>query len=151
MSSIYATRFWRKSYNWKTPHTINYPKTPAYYIIRDASVFEADKPAIDFYGALITFDQLYHKITRFANVLVEQGVKKGDRVGILLPNCPQFVIAYWAIMMAGAIVVNVNPLYTKDELKFIFQDSGLSCLITWDAIVPVVRPLCDELNISKCS
>ncbi|MGI6514232.1 MAG: long-chain-fatty-acid--CoA ligase [Syntrophomonadales bacterium] len=148
MSSVYASRFWLKSYNWKTPHSINYPKTPAYYILRDACVFEADKPAIDFYGALMTFDQLYHKVTRFSNVLVEQGVKKGDRVGILLPNCPQFVISYWAIMMAGAIVVNLNPLYTKDELKYLFQDSGLSCLITWDAVVPMVRPLCEELNVS---
>ena len=59
-----------------------------------------------------------------ANVLVEQGIKKGDRVGILLPNCPQFVIAYWAILMAGAIVVNLNPLYTKEELRLPVQRLG---------------------------
>ncbi|MGE5544737.1 MAG: long-chain-fatty-acid--CoA ligase [Bacillota bacterium] len=148
MSSPYASRFWLKSYNWKTPHTINYPKTPAYYILRDACVFRPDMAAIDFYGAEITFNELYHKVTRFANVLVEQGIKKGDRVGILLPNCPQFVIAYWGILMAGAIVVNLNPLYTPAELKFHFEDSGLNGLLTYDALVPVVKPLCEELNIS---
>ncbi len=147
MSSIYASRFWLKNYNWKTPTTINYPKTPAYYILRDACVFQPDKAATDFYGAQITFNELYLKVTRFANVLVEQGIKKGARVGILLPNCPQFVISYWAILMAGAVVVNLNPLYTRDELNFVFEDSGLTGLITFDTLVPLVKPLCKELNI----
>jgi len=146
-SSVYASRFWLKSYNWKTPHTINYPKTPAYYILRDASVFTPDKAATEFYGAEITFNELYHKVTRLANVLVEQGIKKGDRVGILLPNCPQFVISYWAILMAGAIVVNLNPIYTYDELKFTFADAGLTGLITYDPLIPLVKPLIKELNI----
>ena len=52
-------------------------------------------------------------------------------------SCPQFVIAYWAILMAGAIVVNLNPLYTREELKFLFNDAGLSGLFTYDALIPV--------------
>ena len=147
MSSIYESRPWLKSYHWKTPQTLNYPKTPAYYVLRDSSVFNPNKAATWFYGAEISFDELYLKVTRLANVLVEKGIKKGDRVAILLPNCPQFTIAYWSILMAGAILVNVNPLYTSEELNFVFKDSGLTGLITFDAVVPTIKPLCKEMNI----
>ena len=117
-------------------------------MLRDNSIFYPDKAATYFYGAEITFNQLYLKSTRLANVLVEQGINKGDRVGLLLPNCPQFVISYWAVLMAGAIVVNLNPLYTQDELKYLFADAQLNGLITYDAPLPIVKPLCQELNIS---
>ena len=127
---------------------INVPKYPAYLILRTASTFQPSKAATWFYGAEITYNELYLKVTRLANVLVEQGIKKGDRVGILLPTCPQFVIAYWAILMAGAVVVNLNPLYTKDELSFLFKDSSPAGLVTYDALVPVVKPLCKEMNVN---
>ncbi|MGI6550086.1 MAG: long-chain-fatty-acid--CoA ligase [Syntrophomonadales bacterium] len=147
MTSPYESRFWTKTYNWKTPTTMRYPLTPAYYILRDATVFQPDKAATDFYGAKITFDELYLKVTRLANVLVQNNIKKGDRVGICLPNCPQFVISFWAILMAGGVVVNLNPIYTPDELEFAFTDSGLTGLVTYNALVPVVKPLVQKLNI----
>jgi long-chain acyl-CoA synthetase len=144
MSSVYATRFWKKSWEWKTPDTIKYPKMPAYAILRNASVFQPDKVATWFYGAEITYNDLYLKVTRLANVLVEQGVKKGDCVGMLLPNCPQCVMAFWAILMAGGVVVNLNPLYTKDELRFLFDDTTPKALFTYDAILPMVKELNQE-------
>ncbi|NLW63518.1 MAG: long-chain fatty acid--CoA ligase [Syntrophomonadaceae bacterium] len=147
MTSPYESRFWTKVYNWKTPTTMRYPLIPAYYILRDATVFQPDKTATDFYGAKITWDQLYHKVTRMANVLVENNIKKGDRVGICLPNCPQFVIAFWAVLMAGGVVVNLNPVYTADELEFAFKDAGLTGLITFDSLVPLVKPLVNKLEI----
>jgi len=147
MTSPYESRFWTQVYNWKTPTTMRYPKIPAYYILRDATVFQPDKTATDFYGAKITWDQLYHKVTRMANVLVEKGLKKGDRVGICLPNCPQFVIAFWAVLMAGGVVVNLNPIYTAEELEFTFKDAGLTGLVTFDTVLPVVKPLIQKLNI----
>lgn len=147
MTSPYESRFWTKTFNWKTPTTMRYPLTPAYYVLRDATVFQPDKAATDFYGAKITFDELYLKVTRLANVLVENNIKKGDRVGICLPNCPQFVISFWAILMAGGVVVNLNPIYTADELEFAFTDSGLTGLVTYNALVPVVKPLVKKLNV----
>ena len=107
MSSIYETRFWTKSYNWKAQKTINYPKTFAYFIFRDAAAYHPDKVATWFYGAEMTYRELYRKVCRLANVFVERD-KKGDRIGLLMPNCPQFVIAYWAISWR-AVVVNLNP------------------------------------------
>ena len=79
MSSIYESRFWLKNYDWKTPADINVPRYPAYLILRTASTFQPDKAATWFYGAEITYNELYLKVTRMANVLVEQGIKKGDR------------------------------------------------------------------------
>ena len=81
------------------------------------------------------------------DVFVENGVNKGDRVGLLMPNCPQFVISYWAVLMAGAVVVNLNPLYTAEELTFLFEDADMSCLITYDALVPVIKQLNKEAKI----
>jgi len=147
MSSIYGSRFWQKSYHWRTSLEQIYPQTPAYYVLRDHSMFYPDKAATWFYGAEITYDDLYLKCTRLANVLVEHGIKKGDRVGLLMPNCPQFVISYWAVLMTGAIVVNLNPLYTTDELRYLFGDSGLTGLIAYDATIPIIKPLCKEFDV----
>jgi long-chain acyl-CoA synthetase len=141
MSSIYETHFWRENFEWKTPHSINYPKMPAYAILRNSSVYKPDKVATWFYGAEITYNELYLKVTRLANVLAENGVEKGDRVGMLMPNCPQGIIAFWAILMAGGIVVNLNVLYTKDELRFLFDDTNMKAIIVYDAILPLVREL----------
>mgnify|MGYP000925372642 FL=1 len=68
-------------------------------------------------------------------------------MGICLPNCPQFVIAFWAVLMAGGVVVNLNPIYTADELEFAFKDAGLTGLITFDSLVPLVKPLVNKLEI----
>ncbi len=147
MSSVYEQRIWLNSYDWKTPAEITIPKYPAYEILRHASNYKPDQPATWFYGAEITYGELYQKVTRLANVLVERGIKKGDRVGILLPNCPQFVIAYWATLMAGGIVVNLNVLYTKDELSFMFGDTQLSALFTYDPLLPLIKEMNQEFNI----
>ena len=85
MTSPYESRFWTKVYNWKTPTTMRYPLIPAYYMLRDATVFQPDKTATDFYGAKITWDQLFHKVTRMANVLVENVSVKITRV-LFLPK-----------------------------------------------------------------
>ncbi|MGI6548528.1 MAG: AMP-binding protein [Syntrophomonadales bacterium] len=148
MASIYESCFWLKSYNWKTPASINYPKNPAYYILRDAAVYHPKKAATWFYGAEITFYEQYQMVCHLANVFVERGIKKGDRIGILMPNCPQFTITYWATLMAGAIVVNLNPLYTAEELKFLFADADMSGLVTYDPLVPVIKELNKEAGIS---
>jgi len=146
-TSVYESKFWLKSYHWKTPATVIYPKTAAYNILRESAVYYPNKAATWFYGAEISFHDLYQMVCHLANVFVEKGIKKGDRVGLLMPNCPQFVISYWGVLMAGAIVVNVNPLYTAEELKFVLEDADMSCLITYDALVPVIKQLNKEAKI----
>jgi len=84
-----------------------------------------------------------------ANALGRLGVKKGERVGIHLPNCPQFVIAYYATLSLGAIVVNLNPLYTADELKLMIETTGMTTLITFDMVLPVIRTISKDAAIPR--
>jgi len=95
----------------------------------------------------MTFTQLRMQVLRMSNALVQLGTVKGDRIGLALPNCPQYIIAYYAILSAGGIVVNMNPLYTHDELKFMLDNTGTRLLVTFDGALPTMRPLAKELNI----
>jgi long-chain acyl-CoA synthetase len=83
------------------------------------------------------------------NALGKLGVKKGDRVGIHLPNCPQFPIAYLATLSLGAIVVNMNPLYTASELKHIMEITMMDTLITFDMVLPNIRPLAKDVGLKR--
>ncbi len=140
-------RPWLKQYDWRVPWTLNYPKFPAWEILRNTANLEPDKEATWFYGTTITYLELYHTCIRLANKLIELGVKKGDRIGILLPNSPQFIIAYWSVLMTGAIVVNLNPMYTYEELKHYAENTGMTGLFTFDTVLPKVKPLCKAVNI----
>jgi len=95
----------------------------------------------------MTFTQLRTQMLRMANALVQMGVKKGDRIGLALPNCPQYIIAYYAILSAGGIVVNMNPMYTHDELKFMMANTEIKILVTFDGALPTMRPLAKELDL----
>jgi len=108
-----------------------------------------DKAALIFFGSEMTFLELSIVSKSFANALAELGIKKGDRVGLHLPNCPQYLISYFAVLSLGGIVVNLNPLYTPDELKLMADTSGMTSLITFDMALPAIRTLCKQVLISR--
>lgn len=91
-----------------------------------------DKPAFDFLGAKQTWQEIDSATKKFAKGLQENGIKKGDKVGIFLPNCPLFLISYYALMRIGATAVNYNPLYAKAELENMIEDSETETIITAD-------------------
>ena len=100
---ILETRPWQKNYDYAVPTSIRFPKFPVQNLLHLAASQYPFKAATDFYGSEMTFSQLRTQMLRLANALVAQGVKKGDRIGLALPNCPQYIIAYNAILSAGAI------------------------------------------------
>jgi long-chain acyl-CoA synthetase len=106
------------------------------------------KTATDFFGSEMTYAQIRTQVLCLANALLQTGVKKGDRVGLALPNCPQYIIAYYAILSVGGIVVNLNPYYTHDELKFMLENTKTRLLITFDAAMQTMRPLGKELDMT---
>jgi len=122
---------------WVRPN-LNYPRRPLTDILRIAASDVPDKPATAFLGQSMTYAELKDRSDRFATALARMGVVQGDRVGIMLPNCPQYLIAVFGILRVGAIVVNVNPLYTPREVSVVAQDSGMRLLIVLDALVPNV-------------
>ena len=142
-------RPWQRHYDYNVPLTIRYPRVPAHYFLNIPAGNFPDKPATNFYGTEMTFWDLRQQVLRMANALDEMGVEKGDRVGVHLPNCPQYIIAYYAAQNLGAVVVNLNPMYSVDELKALTSDTGVSTLFTFDMVLPKIRPLCQEVDIAR--
>ncbi|RJR48876.1 MAG: long-chain fatty acid--CoA ligase [Desulfobacteraceae bacterium] len=141
------SRPWQRHYDYDVPLSIRYPRIPVQNMLRLAAFSYPDKPALNFYGTETTFMQLHDQILRMANALGRLGVKKGDRVGIQLPTCPQYVLAYHASLYMGAIAVNLNPMYTPDELRPILENTGISTLFTFDMVLPNIRTVCRALEL----
>ncbi|MBA7561126.1 Long-chain-fatty-acid--CoA ligase [subsurface metagenome] len=143
------TRPWQRHYDYNVPTTIRYPRLQIQDILQIPANAYPDKPALNFYGTEMTFWELRQQVLRMANALGALGVQRGERVGIHLPTCPQYVVAYYAVLSLGAIVVNLNPMYTVDELKHIVQLTGLTTLVTFEMVLPNVRPLCQDMEIPR--
>ena len=109
----------------------------------------ADRPALEFLGYELTYGQLWEQVKRFATALERLGVKKGDRVAVMLPNCPQFVIAFFGASMIGAVVVNTSPLYVARELEHQLRDSGAETLITLNLFYPRYREIASTVPVKR--
>jgi long-chain acyl-CoA synthetase len=134
-------RPWLDHYDYWVPHHTNYPRRPLYEILRRAAAEGGALPATTFLGADLTFAELKEKTDRFATTLARHGVVKGDRVGIMLPNCPQYVIGVFAVLRLGAIVVNINPAYAAPEVEHLVRDSGIRMLLTLERLAPAAAAL----------
>jgi long-chain acyl-CoA synthetase len=140
-------RPWIDHYDyWVQPH-MNYPRRPLGEILRLTAADVPDRPATAFLGAQLTWAQVKERSDRLATALARFGISKGDRVGIMLPNCPQYLIAAFAILRIGGIVVNVNPLYTPREIAVVAVDSGMRLLITLDVLAPQALAVRDQTAI----
>mgnify|MGYP000860150535 CR=1 FL=1 len=148
-AELLEKRPWVTKYDIGVPAEINFPDFCAHEMLRVGANLDAGKAATWFYGTEISFWDLQLKVIRMANAFMEMGVKKGDRVGILLPNCPQFVISFWSLISIGAIVVNLNPMYTLGELTVIAENTGMTGLITFDTVLPLARPLHQKLGLKQ--
>ena len=147
MEDLLKKRPWIEFYDTETPATIRYPKFAIQDILRNTANTYPDRKAIWFYGNQITFWELYHTVNRLANALTALGIKKGDRVGLLLPNSPQLVISFQAIVSIGAIVTNMNPMYTVDELEFIANNTELTGIISYDGLMSNLKGLTTRVEI----
>ena len=107
------------------------------------------KPALIFFDNKISYCQLNERVERFAVALSQLGIKKGDRIGSVLPNCPQHIIAFLAANRLGAIHVPVNVMYEGEELQYIFKDSGVKIVITLDLFLGNVRSVIEGTDIKK--
>lgn len=120
---------WHKHYDPDVPRTIDYPAVSIDSFLREAAAEFPDNPALIFYGRKISYATLDLLVERFATGLQRLGVKKGDRVSLFLPNCPQLVIAYYAVWRLGAIAVATNALYVAREVSHQLLDSGARFMV----------------------
>ena len=100
-----------------------------------------NRVALDFFGAETTYTELADEVSRAAEALRTEGVRAGDRVALVLPNCPQHVVAFYAALRLGAVVVEHNPLYTASELEHQLADCGATVVVCWDKTAPVIDGL----------
>jgi len=129
-----AHRPWLKNYSPGVAVDVHLSETSLSHLIDDAVREVPHKVALEFFGATTTYSELGSQIDRAAEGLRLAGVQAGDRVALILPNCPQHIIAFYAILRLGAIVVEHNPLYTGAELRHMFEDHGAKAAIVWDKI-----------------
>jgi long-chain acyl-CoA synthetase len=146
--SPYAARPWLKHYDYWVPPRMTYPGKPLYEILATTAVETPDAQATAFLGASLTFREIKIRTDRLARAFVKLGIIKGDRVGIMLPNCPQYILATFATLRLGAIVVNINPIYTERELLTVAIDSGITALVTLDKLAPLASAVRGKTNLS---
>jgi long-chain acyl-CoA synthetase len=142
-------RPWLKSYEKDVPATIQYPNVPLFKLLTESAKRFPKKTATIFYGSRISYEHLDELTNRFAHALAGLGVKKGDRVAVMLPNIPQCVIAYYAILKLGAVVVQTNPLYVERELEHQLNDSDAKVIIALDMFYPRIRNIQDKTPLKS--
>ncbi|MCO7204505.1 long-chain-fatty-acid--CoA ligase [Microbacterium sp. CnD16-F] len=141
------TRAWNRFYAAGTPVDIE-PVTGSLVDLLEQRVAQyGERDAIAFFGRAVTYDELGSRVARVTEGLRKLGVGAGDRVALIMPNAPQHVIAFYAVLRLGAVVVEHNPLYTRDELETQFRDHGARTVIAWDKVAPLVQSLPAELGI----
>ncbi|MGQ4892433.1 MAG: long-chain-fatty-acid--CoA ligase [Candidatus Njordarchaeia archaeon] len=131
---IEGDRPWFKFWPKNMPKYLEIPEKGLHELFEETAKRLPDKTALIFEGKKITFSELDKYSSSFANFLQSIGIKKGDRVAIYLPNMPQFAIAFFGILKAGAIVVPHNPLYVERELEHQLNDCGARAIITLDVV-----------------
>ncbi|MEP6480717.1 MAG: long-chain-fatty-acid--CoA ligase [Rhodoglobus sp.] len=137
--TISTPRPWLASYAEGVPDEIELP-TGSLFDLVEASIAEfADDAALEFFGRTTSYVELGDQIARAAEGLRVLGVQKGDTVAIVLPNCPQHIVAFYAVLRLGGIVVEHNPLYTPRELRHQFEDHGAKTVIAWNNVVETIQ------------
>jgi long-chain acyl-CoA synthetase len=132
----------------RVPKHLEYPTVPLYEILHKTAGTYPKKTAIVYDERDISYAELEIFSNQFANALIKLGVKKGDRVAIFLPNVPQFIIAYFGALKAGAIITTISPLHREREVEYQLADSGAKTIVALDSLYPILAKV-NEKNLPK--
>jgi long-chain acyl-CoA synthetase len=145
----YESKPWLAAYAEGVPHEIDEPTQTLPEMMQASVRAYGRRPALEFFGAVTSYRELGEQIERAAEGLRRLGVRHGDRVAIVLPNCPQHVVAFYAALRLGAIVIEHNPLYTARELRHQFEDHGARFAIAWDKVVDTLAGFPSDLRLER--
>jgi long-chain acyl-CoA synthetase len=145
-------KVWLKHYDAGVPATIDYPRLTLPQMLEETVRRFPENTAVIFPGALgdsgrLSYKELNEQVNRLANALIDLGVKKGDTVALLMPNCPQLVISYYAVLKAGGIVVAFNPLYSGREIEHQLNDCGAKTIILLSLFYKTVAELRERTGL----
>jgi long-chain acyl-CoA synthetase len=144
---------WLRFYDEGVPHTLEYPEVPLHWYLEESARKYPETIATIFPGRFgdtrLTYKELNELANRLANALIDLGVKKGDRVALWLPNCPQFIIGYYAILKAGGIVAATSTLYSPREVQHQLNDCEAETIIVLSLFYPVVKQIQDKTKVKN--
>jgi long-chain acyl-CoA synthetase len=139
---------WLKHYDKGVPHTLQpYPQKTLLDIISETTSLRPDQPAMYFKGAVLSYTQMERISDEFASALVKLGLKKGDRVALVLPNTPQLILTLLGTWKAGGIAVPMNPLYTERELEDALQECGAETVVVMTRYYSKLKAIQGETNV----
>ncbi|MGE7905210.1 long-chain-fatty-acid--CoA ligase [Peribacillus sp. NPDC094092] len=138
---------WQAIYPEQIPAVLSYEDKPLYSFLKESAEEFPDKVSIHFQGKELTFREVHESALKFAAYLKSIGLQKGERVAVMLPNCPQGVISFFGILMAGGVVVQTNPTYTERELEYQMKDSGAKIILAMDILFPRVAAVASRTDI----
>jgi fatty-acyl-CoA synthase len=137
--------YWPK----RVPHSLTIPETTLCYNLEVSATRYPKKKAIVYYGREITYRELADEVNHLAGYLERSGVKPGDRVLLLMQNCPQFIIGFYAILRANAVVVPLNSMLVTNELRYYAQDSQADLVLVGQDLYPQMVPLLSEGTVRR--
>jgi long-chain acyl-CoA synthetase len=140
---------WFQKWPTDVPKSITYPKIALSGVLEEAAKNHPDSVAISYLGRVISYGELDSFSGRFACALAGLGVRKGDRVAVYLPNIPQFIIAYFGALKAGAVVVTISPLHLEREVEFQLADSGAQTIVLLDSLYPIVKAVKEKTSLKN--
>ncbi|MFK7691839.1 long-chain-fatty-acid--CoA ligase [Paenibacillus sp. HJGM_3] len=142
-------RPWVTSYPNEIRPEQSIPAIPLTSYLKEAAVQYANRPALVYFGASMSYKELLDSAYRFAYALQRLGIEKGDRVALMLPNIPQYVICYYGTLLLGAIVVQTNPLYVERELIYHLNDSRADTIVCLDVLYSRIRSIREKVNLKR--
>jgi fatty-acyl-CoA synthase len=129
----------------KVPRQLTLPQTSLWVNLEISAKRYPDKPCTVFYDSVLSYASFQQQAEKLAGYLQQEcGVKRGDRVGIYMQNCPQFMVAFYAVLRADAVVVPINPMNVTAELAYMLQDSGARVLFAAQERFSQIEPLLDD-------
>jgi long-chain acyl-CoA synthetase len=142
---------WLKAYPPDIDWQARFADEPVHHLLDEAARRFADRPCLDFLGKRYSYAEVGALARRAAKGFAALGVGKGTRVGLMLPNCPYYIVAYYAVLAAGGTVVNFNPLYAPPEIRHLVEDSGVEVMLTLDlkAHYALLAPLLGRFELRK--
>ncbi|MDF1499475.1 MAG: long-chain fatty acid--CoA ligase [Anaerolineales bacterium] len=142
-------RPWFQHYDDGVPRSINYPEVPLHHFLEEAAQEVPDRPVSIFKGAEITYAEMDALSDKLSAALADMGVTKGTPVAIFMPNSPQFVMAFYAILKAGGIVVATNPLYTGREIEHQMNDAGVEHMLVMSNFYNTIKSVQSKTKVKK--
>ncbi len=142
-------KVWQANYPEHLKRRLDYPDIPVHEFLERSAAKYPNNVYTVFMNGKLTYRQIQDKVYRFAAALADLGVKKGDRVAIMLPNCPQAVIAFFGVLKAGGVVVEFNPLYVEREILHQIKDSGSKVMVALDLLLGRISNVRQEAGLEK--